>query len=151
MENAKPFCQCLYCHSRMLPRVMPDGWIAYVCSNDDCKAVSPHDRSFTRALNKAQNRADVVLEWYDREEYEPAQQGEYLCEYTFINPAFPDAPPVMTFYGVQRFDVYSRRFNHEKVQADGFGHRLKILRWMDFGGAATRKDAGSPRKVEVRK
>lgn len=142
---------CPFCGSRMFPQATQDGWINYVCGNADCKAVSPRDRTFGRALNRADARANAVVEWFERTEFEPTRQDDFLCEYAFMNPKKPEEKPVMTFYGVRRWNMIERKFDYEKEDPGEHGHVIQILRWMDFKGMmATQMDAGeAERRTEV--
>ena len=124
----KTLPKCPYCGARMFPQASTDGWISYICSNAECKAVSPREKTFGKALDKAEKRAEVTLKWINRDKYEPAQNGEYLCEYAYVKS--PDEEPVLRYYGVRGFDVAERRFKYE---GESFLHQtVKVLRWADF-------------------
>lgn len=129
---------CPYCNCRMLPQATQDGWINYICSNADCKAVSPRDRSFGRAHDKADALANLALIWHDRNREEPKRQDDFLCEYTFTPTLDSREAPVMTFYGVRRWNVIEHRFDYEETEPNRHSQYLKVLRWLDFKGTATR-------------
>lgn len=140
--------RCPYCGERMFPQATQDSWISYVCNNAECKAVSPRDRTFGRALNKADTRAKPVLEWFNRDEYQPARDDDFLCEYAFVDPIKPDEKPSMLFYGVRRWYVAQEKFAYEKEGPDRFNQVIRVLRWMDFKG--TTATQGAERRMEVR-
>lgn len=143
---------CPYCGGRMFPQATQDGMISYVCNNADCKAVSPRDRTFGRALNKADSRACAVVEWFDRAVFQPTRPDDYLCEYAFIDSKRPEKEPIMTFYGVRRWNMEKDKFDTEKRDPADEDYLIRIIRWMDFkGGAATRDKGETERRVEVQR
>ena len=143
MPNA--LITCPYCRNKdgkeslMRPQKLDDGKISYVCTNPECRAVSPRADTFRVARLKARKRADVALVWFDRCTDEPLQQGDYLCEYAFFNAHDQHSTPISTFYAVWRWNNYERRFYNETQTPDYYGHYVRVLRWADFTGRATRR------------
>ncbi len=125
---------CPFCGSRMLPQALTLGWISYVCSNTECKAVGPRERTFAGAAEKARNRVGVPMEWFSREEYIPMREDDYLCEYGFVSN-WNDEPTAL-YYGVQRWNEYGMRFSRESNRRDFNGFQLRVYRWMDFKSGA---------------
>lgn len=126
--------RCPYCGGRMLPQATQDRWISYVCSNENCRAVSPHDRSFNSALNKAHSYAGIEKSWINRDEYIPCRQDEYLCECELTRMVNVNYSCATTYYAVLHWDSERRMFDHE---ADGYGidnQFMRVKRWIDFKG-----------------
>lgn len=124
--------RCPYCDARMRPHATQDGWKSYVCPNPECKAVSPRDRSFGRALDKAKEHVFSTTEWFDRSRSEPTRADDFLCEYAFFDVDKPDDEPVLTFFGVRQWNEKEKRFAFENEAPDTNNHTLRVLRWLDF-------------------
>ena len=136
MRRRMPYCP--FCRmpdgskSRMHPQVSADGWISYVCDNPNCQAVSPRERTYNRAIERALKRSEPVLMWFDRDD-EPMRDDQYLCEYVFVYPDSPQKVPVSTYYGVWRWMPDTRQFGCEGSNK-WFTCEMKVLRWADFKG-----------------
>ena len=137
MRRRLPYCP--FCRmpngnvSRMRPQVDKDGWITYVCENPNCRAVSPRERTYNRALNRAKQRSEPVIDWFDRG-YEPTREDDYLCEYAFVRTDGGEKSYTKTHYGVWRWNPNAHRFGCEGDPPRGFAHEMKVLRWTDFKG-----------------
>ena len=137
MKRRLPYCP--FCRmpngsvSRMRPQLDADGWIAYVCENPACRAVSPRERTYNRALNRARQRSELVVDWSDRG-YEPTREDDYLCEYAFVSSDDPGKSYTQTHYGVWKWKADTHQFSCEGDPPQGFTHRMIVVRWMDFKG-----------------
>lgn len=126
-----PFCRMQDgSKSRMHPQVSADGWISYVCDNPHCQAVSPRERTYNRALERAYGRSEPVLMWFNRDD-EPIRDDLYLVEYVFIYPQDPQKVPVSTYYGVYQWKPDIHQFTCEG-DLPPFTCRMKVIRWADF-------------------
>lgn len=127
--------QCPYCRmpdgskARMHPKMVTESWISYVC--DNCKAVAPPGRTHGQAQERAFERSEPVIMWFDRDS-EPEREDDYLCEYKFVYPDNPDRNPAVTHYGVWTWKAKEHRFSCEGDRMPYFTCQMRVLRWMDF-------------------